>query len=146
MILVSACLAGIKCAWDGKDRLAQDIKELVDTGKAIALCPEVLGGRPIPRMRTEIKAGSGENVLDGNAKVYNEHGEDVTGQFLKGADKTLELAQKHHITEAQLKSKSPSCGYGLIYDGTFSGKLIKGNGVTAALLVRNGIKVSCRGS
>jgi len=139
MILVSACLAGVNCAWDGKNRLDPQVKELVDKNLAVAVCPEVSGGRTIPRTRTEIKGGSGEDVLDGRAKVFDENGMDVTGNFIAGAHKALDVAKKHNIKETILKSKSPSCGIGEIYNGTFTGKLISGDGVTAALLKREGV-------
>jgi uncharacterized protein YbbK (DUF523 family) len=143
MILVSACLSGINCAWAGKDRLEPKIKDLVDKKLAMPVCPEVLGGRPIPRTKTEIRGGSGGDVLDGKAKIFDENGLDVTVQFLKGAYKALEIAKRHNIKEAILKSKSPSCGIGTIYDGSFKGNLIDGDGITAALLKREGIL--CRG-
>lgn len=143
MILVSACLAGIECAWDGRNRAVPKIKVLADKKLAIAVCPEVLGGRGIPRTRTEIRGGSGEDVLDGRAKVFDEKGKGVTDEFLKGAYVALDIARKHKIKEAILKSKSPSCGVGKIYDGSFKGNLVDGDGVTAALLKREGIL--CRG-
>lgn len=139
MILVSACLAGIDCAWDGKNRLNPKIKELVEKKLAVAVCPEVLGGRSIPRTRTEIKGASGEDVLDGKAKVFDENGKDVTAEFIKGAHAVLEIAKKNNIKEAILKSKSPSCGVGKIYDGSFKGNLVCGDGVAAALLKRENI-------
>jgi len=139
MILVSACLAGIKCAWDGKDRLHPEVKLLLDNNMAVAICPEVLGGRGIPRTKTEIKGGSGEDVLDGKRKVFDEEGKDVTIAFLKGAYATLSIVKKYNIKEAILKSKSPSCSVGEIYDGSFKGNLIKGSGVTGALLKREGV-------
>ena len=135
MILVSACLAGIDCAYDGKHRLNSKIKEMVDKKEAIPVCPEVLGGRTVPRTKAEIKAGAIE--------VIDENGIDVTHEFLKGAEKTLEIAKKYNIKEAVLKSKSPSCGVGKVYDGSFKGKLINGDGITVALLKRN--RIVCRG-
>lgn len=144
MILVSACLAGIKCSWDGKDRLNKEVKALVDEGKAIPVCPEVLGGFSVPRERTEILNANGEDVLDRKAKVITETGEDVSVGFIKGAKAVLKIAKENNVQEAILKSKSPSCGCGRIYDGSFSGRLIKGNGVTTALLQRYGI--NCRNS
>ncbi|MFC1509633.1 DUF523 domain-containing protein [Candidatus Omnitrophota bacterium] len=106
------------------------------------VCPEVLGGRKVPRTKTEIKGGGGEDVLDGTAKVLDENGKDVTSEFIKGALETLRIAKTNSIKKAILKSKSPSCGSGQIYDGSFKRRLIKGNGVTAALFKREGIK--CR--
>ena len=140
MILVSACLAGINCAWDGKNRLNKEIKKLVDDKLAIPVCPEVLGGRGIPRSRTEIKGGNGEAVLDRKAKVFDEHKKDVTDEFLKGAYIVLQTAKKHNIKKAILKSKSPSCGVGSVYDGSFRDNLVRGDGVSAALLKREGLE------
>ncbi len=142
MILVSACLAGINCSWDGKNRLDSEIKELVDKNQAVVVCPEVLGGRTIPRTKTEIKGGEGQDVLSGKAKVFDENGKDVTFEFLKGAHAALDVIKKFNIKESILKSKSPSCGVGEIYDGNFKSNLIKGDGVTTALLKKEG--VSCR--
>jgi len=139
VIFVSACLAGINCAWDGKNRLDSKMKELVDKKFAIPVCPEVLGGRSIPRTKTEIKGGSGEDVLGGKAKVFDENGKDATDQFLKGAYAALDIVKKHNIKKAILKSRSPSCGIRKVYDGSFKGNLVNGDGVTAALLKRQGI-------
>jgi len=140
VILVSACLAGINCAWDGKSRLDKEIKKLVDDKLAIPVCPEVLGGRGIPRSRTEIKGGNGEDVLDRKAKVFDEHKKDVTDEFLKGAYIVLQTAKKYNIKKAILKSKSPSCGVGRVYDGSFRDNLVRGDGVSAALLKREGLE------
>ncbi len=142
MILVSACLTGVDCAWDGKNKLVPEIKAILDKDQAIPVCPEVLGGRKIPRTKTEILFGSGEDVLDGRAKVLDENGKDVTGEFIKGALEALCIARKNNIKKAILKSKSPSCGSGMIYDGSFKGRLVKGDGVTVALFKREGIE--CR--
>ena len=142
MILVSACLAGVNCTWDGKNRLNPEIKKMVDNGLAVAICPEVAGGRPIPRTRTEIKGGSGEDVLEGRAKVFDENGADITEEFLKGAQAALSMVKKFEIKEAILKSKSPSCGTGMVYDGGFKSALISGDGVTTALLKKAGVR--CR--
>jgi uncharacterized protein YbbK (DUF523 family) len=144
MIIVSACLAGINCKYNGGNNLNAQIRELVAQGKAIPLCPEQLGGLATPRPSAEILSGTGADVLDGKASVINKNGEDVTAKFLKGAEQVLEIAKVTGVKMAILKTKSPSCGCGMIYDGTFSGRLINGNGVTAELLIRNGIKVSTR--
>ena len=138
MILVSACLAGKKCSWDAGHRLNPKIRKMVTERKAIAVCPEVLGGRSVPRIVTEIRGGDGHDVLSGKARVFDKIGKDVTDEFVKGAYMTLEMAKGNNITSAILKSKSPSCGVGRIYDGTFKGKLIKGDGVTTALLKKKG--------
>ena len=143
MIFVSACLAGENCAWDGKNRLNQEIKDMVDKNLAIPICPEVLGGRGIPRTKTEIKNGGGKDVLDGKLRVFDENGKDVTKEFIKGAHAAFSIVKKHNIKKAILKSNSPSCGVGKIYNGTFKGNLVDGDGVTAALLKKEGIE--CQG-
>ena len=142
MILVSACLAGINCSWDGQNRLNKKMKDLVDKKRAIAICPELLGGRTVPRLKTEIKGGTGEDVLNGKAKVIDENGKDVTSEFIRGAYMSLDIVRKYNIREAVLKSKSPSCGVGKIYDGSFKGILSDGDGVAVALLKRE--KIICR--
>lgn len=141
MILVSACLAGIPCRYDGTAKDNERVRALIESGEARPLCPETLGGLKIPRVPSEIVGGDGADVLDGRAKVMSREGEDRTQEFLCGAQATLELCRKHGATEVWLKAKSPSCGVGHIYDGTFSGALRPGDGVTAALLRRNGVKV-----
>lgn len=141
MFIVSACLAGIHCKYDGGSNYNEAIAKLVSEGSAIPVCPEQLGGRPTPRPAAEIAGGTGADVIDGRCKVIRENGEDATDEFIKGAGEVLKIVRLIGAKKAILKSKSPSCGCGLIYDGTFSGKLIKGNGVTAELLLRNGIEV-----
>ena len=143
MKLVSACLLGINCNFEGKNWLNPKLFEEFAKGGLFPVCPEVLGGLPVPRVPAEIVGGDGLDVLDGKAKVVNMQGVDVTSQFLKGACEVLRIAQSIGATEALLTEKSPSCGCGLIFDGTFSDKFIEGNGVTAALLKKNGIKVTC---
>lgn len=141
MILVSACLAGVSCRYDGQSKAVENIAELVKRGEAKVFCPETLGGLKIPRVPSEIAGGDGENVLQGRARVMSRDGVDRTEEFLAGAYATLELCRKHGAAEVWLKAKSPSCGVGRIYDGTFTGTLRTGDGVTAALLRRNGIQV-----
>jgi uncharacterized protein YbbK (DUF523 family) len=141
MYLVSACLAGFKSRYDGSDNLNEDIRQLVKDGKAIVVCPEQMGGCPTPRMPCEILGGTGKEVLDKKGRVINNAGEDITEKFVAGAYETLKLAQMFNIEAAILKSRSPTCGCGKIYDGSFSGKLVDGNGITAELLIQNGYKV-----
>ena len=105
-------------------------------GKAIPVCPELLGGLPIPRTPSEIVRSE-----DGSIKVVSRDGEDRTKEFYVGAEKTLAIAKAYGIKKAILKSKSPSCGCGQVYDGTFSGKLTEGYGITARLLKDNHIEV-----
>ncbi|CCH49771.1 DUF523 domain-containing protein [Pseudodesulfovibrio piezophilus] len=130
-ILVSACLAGIFCRYDGKTNANETILEMVRSGTAIPFCPEVHGGLPTPRPPCEIQ---GASVLDC-------HGNDCTNAFVRGAEEGLRLAHLVGCTEAILKARSPSCGSGIIYDGTFSGTRISGNGCFADLLMKNGIRV-----
>lgn len=139
--LVSACLAGRPCAYDGRPRTCPAIASLVKEGRALPVCPECLGGLPVPRIPAEIAGGTGEDVFKGRARVINQEGQDVTGAFLRGAQKALKLARGKGISTAILKSRSPSCGYGSIYDGSFTGRLRPGHGVTAALLSRAGFKI-----
>jgi uncharacterized protein YbbK (DUF523 family) len=141
MKLISACIAGIFCRYDGQTRRREEIIALVQSGKALAVCPETLGGLKIPREPAEIVGGDGFDVLDGKAKVMTCDGEDVTTEFVNGAQAALSLCRRYGARKVFLKSKSPSCGVGIIYDGTFSGTLRPGFGVTAALLKRNHIKV-----
>lgn len=142
MILVSACLSGINCRYDGRNACKEEIMRLVREGKAIPVCPEQLGGCPTPRPAAEIRGGTGADVLDGRARVINLNGEDVTQNFIRGAEETLLIARMVKAKKAILKSKSPSCGFGVIRDGTFTGGYRKGNGVTAELLAREGIVIA----
>jgi len=105
------------------------------------VCPEQLGGLRTPRAPQEIQGGNGEDVLDGKCKVLNIDGKDVTQEFIAGAEEALKIVKLLHIEEFIGKSRSPSCGCGQIYDGTFSRQLIDGDGVTTALLKRNGIRI-----
>lgn len=144
MIIISACLAGIPCRYDGGSTPDAECMELVETGKAKTACPEVMGGLTCPREPCEIAGGDGYDVLAGRARVINKRGGDVTAEFVAGAKKFLETLQMEGADMVYLKAKSPSCGVGMIYDGTFSGKLKAGDGVLAALLKQNGIIVTAR--
>lgn len=141
IILVSACLAGVNCRYDKKLKSDEKIIRLVVEGKAIPLCPEILGGLRTPRPATETINGDGKDVLNGKAKVKDKNGNDYTREFIAGAVKILKIAKILGIKKAILKSKSPSCGNNKIFDGTFSGNIIKGDGVLSALLKRHGIKI-----
>ena len=141
MILVSACLCGINTKYNGGNNKNPKLMELLKKESVQLICPEQLGGMKTPRPQCEIYIGDGKAVLDGKTKVLNIDGQDCTEEFLKGAFETLKIAKELNIEIAILKSKSPSCGAGIIYDGSFSSKLVEGNGVTAELLKRNGIRV-----
>lgn len=141
MKLISACLCGVNCKYNGVNNSHPYFMDLLKKGALLPVCPEQLGGLPTPRSACEIKGGSGADVINGQAQVNNKDGEDLSFFFIKGAAETLQLAQQAGISEAILQSRSPSCGCGKIYDGSFAGKLVSGDGVTAALLKMNGIKV-----
>ncbi|EMK2595758.1 DUF523 domain-containing protein [Bacillus cereus] len=141
MIVISACLGGIACRYDGNDNLVSKIEELLQKEDTVLICPEVLGGLPTPRPSAEIIGGNGDDVLDGKAKVITKNGEDVTAAFVNGAYKALEQIKDLHPEYIILKERSPSCGSSTIYTGEFNGNKQTGFGVTTALFKRNGFKV-----
>lgn len=141
MILVSSCLCGEKCKYNGEDNLNVDVIAYLERKEVIHVCPEVFGGLSTPRTPAEIVGGSARDVLKGNAKVMTKEGEDVTMAFIRGANKVLQLAKQFNVKQAILKAKSPSCGKGEVYDGSFNQNLIAGNGITAELLLKEGIEV-----
>ena len=130
-VLVSACLLGEACRYDGASRPSEVVKRFCEENEVIPVCPEVMGGLPTPRDPSE---RVGERVVSCS-------GHDVTEQYVCGAQLTLEKAREVGAQLAILKAKSPSCGAGMIYDGTFTGHLVAGNGVTAELLAAHGITV-----
>lgn len=131
-VLVSACLAGVPCRYDGSAFPCPAVVLLVEQGRAVPVCPEQLGGLPTPRAPMELR----------NGRVMAKSGADCTDAFSSGARQGLDLARLHGCVRAILKSRSPSCGSGLVYDGTFSGCLVPGDGVFAALLKEHGIVVT----
>ncbi|SFG65878.1 Uncharacterized conserved protein YbbK, DUF523 family [Desulfotomaculum arcticum] len=141
MIIISACLAGERCRYTGDGFDFPHLRQLVEEGKALPVCPEVLGGLQTPREPNEIVGGSGFAVLDGKARVLTSAGSDKTREFIRGARAVLRTALDSGVKTAILKERSPSCGSSMIYDGSFNGKRIPGCGCTAALLIRNGISV-----
>jgi uncharacterized protein YbbK (DUF523 family) len=137
-VLVSACLLGRACRFDGKDKL---VRELLDALRAegaetVPFCPEEAGGLGTPRPAARIVGGDGEAVADGRARVVNDRGEDVTGRFLDGARKAVEEALRNGCAVAYLKERSPSCGCAQVH--TAEG-IARGCGVTTALLRRAGV-------
>lgn len=130
-ILVSACLLGVHCRYDGKGVMQEGLEKLSKKHNLIPVCPEIFGGLATPRNPAE---RMGERIITKN-------GEDVTEQYTRGAEEILRLCKFYDCHYAILKERSPSCGYGRIYDGTFSGTLIEGNGVTAQLLAEHGVVV-----
>ena len=141
MILLSACLGGDNCKYNGGNNFRPEWNKNLEKLEYLPVCPEILGGLPVPRPPCEIKGGSGIDVLAGYARVIGADGSDFTDYFLRGAYKTLLLAKNAGINTAVFKSRSPSCGSCKIYDGTFSSRLMDGDGVTAALLKLHNIKV-----
>ena len=130
-VIISACLIGVNCKYDGNNNYNPLIIKLSEKYNLIPVCPEVIGGLFTPRTSAEI---IGE-------KVINKDGIDVTSEFEKGANAALQICKLYNVKKAVLKTKSPSCGYEEIYDGSFSGKVIKGNGKTADLIIKNDIKI-----
>lgn len=141
MILVSACLLGIKSRYDGQTNEISDLLPLCQRGLAVPVCPEQLGGLSTPRSPSEIKGGDGAAVHAGRAQVITLEGRDVTREFVKGAREVLRLANLYKAEAAILKARSPSCGCGAIYDGSFSHQYTSGDGVAAALLREHGLPV-----
>ena len=130
-ILVSACLLGINCKYDGTNNLNEKVLDYIKDKEVIPICPEILGGLSTPRPPSEI-------ILD---KVVNNEQKDVTKEYRKGAEESLKLAKLFKVKKALLKAKSPSCGCGKIYDGTFTKTLIDGDGITTQLFKENNIEV-----
>lgn len=130
-ILISACLLGVRCRYDGGSKPQEPILRLMEKYTLIPVCPEQLGGLPTPRLPSE-RIG---------AQVVMKDGTDVTAAYRRGAEEALRLARLFGCRRAVLKERSPSCGSGAVYDGTFTGTVIPGDGVTAQLLKANGIQV-----
>ena len=130
-ILVSACFLGMGCRYDGTGYLLEELNLLKEKHTLIPICPEIYGGLQTPRDPAEIL----------NDRVITKKGQDVTSEFHKGANEIIKLAHFYQCTHAILKERSPSCGHGKIYDGTFTGTLINGNGVAADLLSKEGIHI-----
>ena len=129
--MVSACLAGLHCRYDGRSNHKPEVAELVASGLAVPVCPEELGGLPTPR-------DPSERIGD---RVMSCEGRDVTAEFAAGAEAALYIAEEYGCSAAILKARSPSCGCGRIYDGTFSRTLVPGNGLFADLLLKKGFEV-----
>lgn len=141
MILVSACLLGIDCKYNGSNNDNIKVKEYLKNKEFIIVCPEQLGGLTTPRDPSEIVKFDNSEIMDKAYKVISNKNIDVTKNFIKGANETLKIAQIYNCKEAILKDGSPSCGSNFIYDGSFTGNKIKGEGLTAKLLRDNNIKV-----
>ncbi len=139
-ILVSSCLLGICTRYDGKHKINDAVIQHLKDNKLIAIpvCPEQLGGLPTPRLKAWFTEGDGNKALHKKGKLCNEYGEDVTHLFLQGANETLKIARLTGSKSAILQQRSPSCGFGTVY---LEQEQVQGDGVTAALLKKNGIKI-----
>ncbi len=137
-VLVSACLLGVCCRFDGKAKLSSEVARLAETCCLVPICPEQLGGLPTPRSPAQISSGSGGDVLDGGARVLADDGSDVTGAYIRGAQEALRVGKILGAERAILTDKSPACGVNLVYNNRV---LVDGCGVTTALLIREGIAV-----
>lgn len=130
-LLVSACLLGVPCRYDGQSKMHDGVCALLEKYTLIPFCPEIYGGLATPRPAAERQ---GERVVTCD-------GDDVTAQYRKGAEEALRLCRLYGCEAALLKERSPSCGHGVIHNGLFDGGLTEGDGITAALLLQNGIPV-----
>ena len=130
-IAVSACLLGENCKYNGGNNYSEKLVDYIKGNDVLSVCPEVMGGLPVPRESAEIV----------NGVVSHKDGTSVDKEFRKGAKKALEIVKEENVDLVILQSRSPSCGVNTIYDGSFSGKIISGQGVFANLLQGNGIKI-----
>jgi uncharacterized protein YbbK (DUF523 family) len=134
ILLVSTCLSGIATVYNGRSHPQPHPIRLAARGSVVPICPEIAGGLDTPRPPVEIVGRSGDDVLDGRAHVLTVSGEDATEVYVRGAERALAVAKRYNVTAAILRQRSPSCGSDRIYDGTPTGRLKPGQGVTAALL------------
>jgi len=141
MIIVSACLLGLNAKYDGTSNAHALIQKYSSSGKYIPVCPEQLGGLPTPRVPVEIIDGMGQDVLEGQCAVQGEQGDVVTPQFIQGAKEIVKIVEMFGVSAAILKERSPSCGVNYIYDGSFSHRMMPGQGVTAAILKEHNIPI-----
>ncbi|MBU3106558.1 DUF523 domain-containing protein [Clostridium gasigenes] len=140
MYLISACLCGVNCKYNGGNNFNEKCLELFESGKGILICPEEIGGLSTPRLPAEIK-GEVSGILIEKSKIINNKDEDVSENFIRGAKEVLKIAKEKNIHKAILKEGSPSCGVNFIYDGNFNGNKINGCGLTTYILKENGINV-----
>lgn len=137
--LVSACLFGIGCRYDGEDNLVEKVMEIAEDSVLIPVCPEQLGGLSTPRPPMRVYGGGGSAVLEGSGKIVDSNGEDVSDNMIRGAEEVLKIAEAYDVEKAILKARSPSCGSGEIHGE--ESVLVEADGVTATLLKKNGIDV-----
>lgn len=137
-IAASACLLGVPCRYDGRSKSDEDLASLLQDHEVVRVCPEVMGGLSIPHPANELQSVAGE---PGSLRVVDTDGVDNTEAFFRGARKACERACESACTHAVLKSKSPSCGVGRVYDGSFTGTLVDGMGIAAKMMQEAGIEV-----
>lgn len=141
MILLSSCLAGYNVRYNGSNAMNKVAYWLATHGQAITVCPEIMSGLQTPRPSAEIVGGKAKAVFEGSACVQEDRGQDVSENFMAGAELVRKIVKDNQITVAFLKDKSPSCGVNYVYDGTFNGQIVPGMGVTAQLLKEQGVKI-----
>ncbi len=139
--MISACLLGLRCRYDGRHSICLDLLDFVASRGFTPFCPEQMGGLPTPRKPAEITGGDGFDVLKGHALVMTEDGENFTDCFVRGAQAVLKIARVTHAIGMVTQKRSPSCSCNGIYDGTFSHTLVPGMGVCGALLQQNNLKL-----
>ena len=139
MYLISACLCGVNCKYNGANNYNEKCNKLFISGKAVLICPEQLGGLTTPRVPSELQ-GNAKDVIEGKGKVITKEGLDVTMEFIKGAKEVVKIAKKIPVSAAILKEGSPFCGVNFVYDGSFNEKKVKGRGITTEMLNEIGIK------
>ena len=141
VLVVSACLRGVACNHDGRGSWRAVVERLGQHYRLVPVCPEVLGGLTTPRPAAELAGGDGADVLRGAARVVNVDGDDLPAAYRRGAGAAGDVARAAGATRVVLKARSPSCGSSTVYDGSFSRRLVAGQGVTAAALRAAGIEV-----
>ena len=141
VIAISACLMGNPCRYNGSSALNNELFQLVKGRNVLLFCPEIMANLPTPRAPLEIIGGNGHDVTKGQAMVVNRDGVNMTDEFLNGTQCAMALFVNNKVSVVVLKERSPSCGVNEIYDGSFSGRLIKGCGVLTARLLQSGLKI-----
>ncbi|NLB90289.1 MAG: DUF523 domain-containing protein [Clostridiales bacterium] len=140
MIGISACLLGFPCRYNGQELYHPLVEQMKEKGEVFfPICPEVAGGLSTPRSPCEFLTGDGNSLLQGQGKIITREGKDVTDKMVQGGKIALEVCEKQKIKQLMLQAGSPSCGYGWIYDGTFTGKKKKGDGIFAAMAKKKGL-------
>lgn len=140
MYLISACLCGINCRYDGLNSYSEFCEKLLKENKALPVCPEQLGGLTTPRKPCEMQ-GSAMEIINGKKIILDINGIDTSEMFLRGAREVLKIAKILNVKTAILKEGSPSCGVNYVYDGTFAGVKIPGIGITSQMLCNESIKI-----